>query len=227
MTRPRASSVTFVETLPKRIATRIYPVYSPLIAIKALDRPVTFEADAAAIFTSVNGVRHSPSGDGKRAFCVGAATTKAAADAGWISQMRGQTADMLVDSLLRNVPDQKLIHLSGTYTRGNIAERLTGYGIPARNVAVYQQVAQPMTTAARALVEQQTPALVPLFSPRTAGFFAAEIPRAASMRIILLSEAVKNAVDEHRYAGVTVADAPDAEAMRKAIAVVLSDLPVG
>ena len=47
------------------------------------------------------------------------------------------------------------------------------------------------------------------------------------MRIILLSEAVKNAVDEHRYAGVTVADAPDAEAMRKAIAVVLSDLPVG
>lgn len=227
MTRPRAAARAFLASLPKDITAQVTPVYSPLMAIKALGETMTFTPDDAAIFTSANGVVHGPVGDGNRAFCVGEATTKAAADAGWVAEMRGQTADMLVDSILRNKPDQKLIHLCGTHTRGNIVGRLTGYGIIAKNVAVYDQVAQPLTAEARALVAQETPVLVPLFSPRTAALFALEVPRAGSMHIILLSEAVKNELDEHMYASATVADAPDADAMRKTLSRVMSDLSTG
>lgn len=213
-------------SLPPDVLTRVTPIYSPLIAIEGLDAVVTF-TDEAAVFSSANGVAYGPLGAGRRAYCVGAATTKAAIAKGWIAEQRGQTADTLVTDLIAHPPGQPLIHLSGVHTRGDIAARLTAKGIPTRNIAVYDQIALPLTAEAHACIAREKPLMLPLFSPRTAAQFADQVPKAATVHAIALSEAVVEKVAPASYGSVTVAATPDANAMSDEIARVLYDLPSG
>jgi uroporphyrinogen-III synthase len=227
MTRPRAASKTFVQGLPAKIKARILPCYSPLMVIKGLDFDLSLAPGDAVIFTSANGVLHGPIGQGQRAYCVGAATTCAASDNGWAAQMMGLTADALVHEMLRKPLEQRLFHLSGVHTRGNIASRLTAQGMHTENIAVYDQIAQSLTTEAVALILAGKPLLVPLFSPRSAVQFANQVPQAATVHVIALSAAVAQGIDSSAYAPVRVAQRPDAGAMLAEIASALDALSLG
>ncbi|CAN0167421.1 unnamed protein product, partial [Chrysoparadoxa australica] len=226
MTRPRGAAERFVASLPPDVRDRVRPIYSPLIAIEGLDADVDFK-DEAAVFSSANGVAHGPLGAGRRAYCVGAATTRAALARGWAAEERGQTAEALIAGLIAHPPAQPLIHLSGVHTRGDIAARLTAQGIQTRNVAIYDQVAQPLTAEARAAVARGNPLMLPLFSPRTAAQFANQVPKAATVHVIALSDAVADPLVGASYGRVTVAARPDANAMSDEIARVLNDMPSG
>lgn len=227
MTRPHASSQAFVDQLPPDLRAQVTPVYSPLIGISGLDHGTVLDDGDAAIFTSSNGVAHGPEGRGRRAFCVGSATTQAAQQAGWRAEMRGISADAFVTDLLQDPPNGRLVHMSGTHTRGNIAARLSAHGMQVENVAVYDQVAQKLSTEALALLASGRTTVVPLFSPRTARIFSREAQSCSRAYVIALSKAVAQNLERTSYATVALSSAPDSCAMRAAIAAVLSDLPAG
>lgn len=227
LTRPRAASKAFLCPLPREVLDRLQPVFAPLIDIVpyAVDAPMG--AHDTAIFTSANGVAHGPEGKGRLAYCVGHATTKAARARQWTATMSGQTADELVASLMQNPPDQRLIHLSGTHTRGNIPQRLSEAGIETLSLPVYDQVPIALSREAHGLLSGTGSVLVPLFSPRTATLFASNAPARNCASVIALSDAVAQALGSFCPADLSIAAAPNAEAMRDALLKRLSDISSG
>lgn len=219
MTRPRAASEAFVRLLPKDASERIRPVFAPLIGIVACNAKVPMGPDDAAIFTSFNGVGQGPNGLGRRAYCVGPATTSAARKRGWNARELGETANELVAALLQERPDQRLFHLSGTHTRGDVASRLAQAGLLASNIAVYDQTAFELSDEACALLSRPRPVLVPLFSPRTASLFAAAAPAPATncASVIALSDTVAQALGSFCPVNLSIASAPNADAMCDAV----------
>ncbi len=195
--------------------------------IQSLDAKPDILATDAVIFTSSNGVAHAPKGRGQAAYCVGAATTEAARKAGWQAQMRGENAEQLILSLSTKPPAERLVHLSGVHTRGDICDRLSARGLQAVNIPVYDQIAQSLSPDAHKVLADRHLVIAPLFSPRTAAQFAAEVPRAQQVHAIVLSNAVAQSLEQASYATVIVSSSPDVDAMVAAIVTVLSDLPAG
>jgi uroporphyrinogen-III synthase len=227
MTRPRAAAKAFVAALPDHITSQIAVVYSPLLEIVPLRVDVPLRTSDGVVFTSANAVAHGPDGNGRSAYCVGAATTRAATTKGWAAWQCGATAEALVAHLIRTPPPQELIHLSGVHTRGDVAARLTHHGTPTRNIAVYDQLAQALTGPAKILATGAKPLIVPLFSPRSAAQFAEQVPNASAVHAITFSNAVAQSLGQASYGSVTIADTPDVIAMRVAIDAALSNLRSG
>ena len=218
MTRPLPASEAFLRTLPPDLLDRLNPVFSPLIEIVPL-HPTDPMADAdAAVFSSANGVAAAPAGHGRTAYCVGPATTAAAQAHGWDARQCGATANDLVETLTRTAPTQRLVHLSGRHTRGDVAARLTAAGLKVQHIALYDQRQCALSDQAKDSILRENRVIVPLFSPRTATQFATEVPRRASVHVIALSAAVADALGARPWGGVTIADSPDARAMGAALA---------
>jgi uroporphyrinogen-III synthase len=170
MTRPAAGSRAFVAALPDAVMERCDVVISPLIDIQPLAADLP-DCDAA-IFTSTQGVAHGPQALGRRAFCLGQATTNAATMAGWTAQQMGQDAKTLVAALTAQRPTGHLVHFSGTHTRGDVAGHLQAAGLAANSVAVYDQALLPLSDVAQNRLKGSDPVIVPLFSPRSALHFS-------------------------------------------------------
>ncbi|MEL6452895.1 MAG: uroporphyrinogen-III synthase [Pseudomonadota bacterium] len=224
MTRPRAAAMRFVRSLPGDVQLAVHPVYSPLIEIVGLAPDVTFGPGDTAIFTSANGVENSVARPGHRAYCVGHATMGAALNRGWHAIQTGVDADDMVRRLLHMRPDQRLIHLSGTHTRGNVVARLRDAGLRAERVAVYDQRLLPLTADAQAIIAKGGPVLAPIFSPRTAQQFAKTLQRPTCVHVIAMSLAVAEPLVDIGLAGVYVAAAPDARSMGAELSAVLARL---
>ena len=227
MTRARDASEAFVAALPDALRVRLTPVFSPLLDIVPRDGTPEIAPDDAALFTSANGVRYAPAGAGRRAFCVGQATTDAAEARGWKAQMAGQDADALVAELTQNPSKQRLFHLSGAHTRGQIVERLRDAGMQVTHHVLYDQHLCPLTDAAQALLTSDAPLLIPLFSPRTAAHLATTAPGLHRAHIIALSPAVAAALGDVTTASLRIAQEPDATAMHCAIGTALDRLEGG
>jgi uroporphyrinogen-III synthase len=225
MTRPHAASRSFVASLPKNLLARLKPVYNPLIKIISLKYGVSISNTEAAIFTSMNGVIHGPKGNGQKAYCVGAATTQIALEHGWAAHMYGETAEAFLSNLINNPPALDLIHLSGIHTRGNIASQLMQNGLKTKNVAVYDQITQHLKKDVNQLILSGAQMLVPLFSPRTSKQFSIQVPRAPSLQLVALSQAVAQNLDTTSYAGVIIVTAPTAAAMQSAISLWVEGQP--
>ncbi|MEL7092160.1 MAG: uroporphyrinogen-III synthase [Pseudomonadota bacterium] len=224
MTRPAAAAHGFVAGLPADVQHRITPIYSPLIDIVATQAHVDLGPDDAVIFTSANGVMHAPRGNGRLAYCIGQATTGTAQANGWRAVHRGDTAAELTESLLGSPPTAPLVLLSGVHTRGDIARTLSDAGLQARQIAVYDQILEPLTQAAQTALAAPHPILVPLFSPRTAQQFADQAQTLAHAHIIALSDAVADGIAAHAAASLSICAAPNAAAMTMAIAEALNTL---
>jgi len=122
-----------------------------------------------------------------------------------------------VTALLADAPSQHVMHLSGVHTRGAVAERLQEKGLDVVRHAIYDQVLEPLTDAALAVLESGVRVLVPLFSPRTAQHFAGQCKNANGVEIIALSHAVAEKLDGLAEAKIIVADHPDASGMMRSI----------
>ncbi|MEO0504205.1 MAG: uroporphyrinogen-III synthase [Pseudomonadota bacterium] len=217
MTRPVMASRAFVDSLPEALAIRVDAILTPLLRIEPTGADVSLAPSDAVIFTSGNGVRFAPDGAGRVAYCVGLATTRAAQDRGWVAQQSGDTAEALAQELVRKVPDQRLFHLSGAHTRGDILGRLRAAGADVHRVALYDQRTCDLTDAARRALAGDRPVLVPLFSPRTATQFFAQSPVLDRAVLLGLSDSVAACAPEPLRESVIVSAAPDATAMVKAL----------
>lgn len=164
----------------------------------------------------------------KLAYCVGDQTARAARRAGFVTQSAAGDAEALIRMILQTFPNQPLLHMCGTDTRGDVAEKLKKAGIETHTLIVYRQDPAPLTKAAKHILEGIRPVIVPLFSPRTAQIFAAQAEPIATapLYVVGLSAAVMDAVGALPCVGFETATDPNAEAMIAAVGRIADKLPV-
>lgn len=215
--RPEAQSRQLAETLATR-GVRSPVVVSPVIEIRT--REVTLSAGAELVLTSQNAVTALPPG-WRRAWCVGDSTAEAAQAAGLEAVSAGGDVEALL-RLLVEARTGRLVHLRGTHAAGNLAARLRAAGLAAEEVVGYDQVPVPLTDEAAELLAGQGPVVLPLYSPRSAELVSAHGgPWRAGVHAVAISDAAARALG--RPAHVKVAEAPNGEAMERAIVDALAD----
>lgn len=166
-----------------------------------------------AVFTSANGVRFAPPGQGRTALCVGRATTLAARQEGWVARCLGENADALIEALLQRPPTGDLVHFSGQHQRGDIVEKLRAAGLNAVRRIVYDQGLLDLSDAAQTVLSGNSKVIVPLFSPRTAAHFAHQVQPRSGLFLVALSEAVASVLPENLQQACRVAHNPTAKAV--------------
>jgi len=211
MTRPETGSRAFVAALPHAVTQSCEVIISPLIDIAPIDTDMP-DCDAA-IFTSTHGVAHGPQAMGRRAYCLGHATTQAARQAGWHAQQAGQDAETLIAALIALRPQGRLVHFSGTHTRGNVAGHLSAAALTANSVAVYDQQVQSLSNIAQKRLNGKIPVIVPLFSPRSALQFSRCAVVAAPLYLAAISTATAANCTALNHLALQIAQRPDRDTM--------------
>lgn len=234
LTRPAPQAARFATLLRDRLGEGVRIVSSPLLEPEFL-APVVPEGADALIFTSETGVEgyrriaDAPALAGlHRAWCVGDRTARAATAAGLAARSANGDAEALFTAILAAEERGPLLHLCGQETRGDLAARLTAAGVPTRAATVYRQRPVPLTEAAVSLLRGDAPVIVPLFSPRSATFFAAAAGTGrwhAPLRVAALSPAVAAGLETLIPQAVMVARHPDAAAMADAVVALFAAAP--
>ncbi len=212
LTRPQVQAERFAQAL------RDVPVViSPLMRIEQQPLDVDLTGYRGLVFTSENGVLACPDCT-LPAYCVGDRTAQAARAA----EMRAVSARGSADDLVRLIADRAvegpLLHIRGEHARGNVAGKLRSLGLRLDEVVGYRQVAQPLNEQSRKLLGGESIVILPLFSPRTARLFVADLGRVnAQVRVVAISEAVKEALSGSGFDDITVSATPDAKGMIAAI----------
>lgn len=199
--------------------------FSPLIRIAPLVDHISLGDAAALIFTSANAVDLASTVTPDRTvpvYCVGAATTQAANDAGWTAQFAGATAEEMIETLTTLGPAGPMLHLCGVHTRNAIPERLTAGGIVTTSLAIYDQIAEPLSQQAIDVLSGPLPVIAPLFSPRTARQFANQSTTGAPIWLAALSEEVAKPLKLLVYQEMLICDQPDAATMSKNIEILVN-----
>jgi uroporphyrinogen-III synthase len=155
------------------------------------------------------------------AFSVGAASARAAAEAGFtrVESAGGDVDDLgaLVTRCL-NPAAGALLHVAGSRRAGDLAGALGARGFEVRRAVLYEAVtvtALP-SDAAAALAERRLDAVL-LFSPRTAATFARLIstaglaPACRDLTAFCLSQAVAAKLTEMDWRRIAVARRPEQE----------------
>jgi uroporphyrinogen-III synthase len=155
------------------------------------------------------------------AWCVGARTAEAAHAIGLDARSADGDADALVAQIIAEQPQGLLVHLCGTHSRGEVAGRLNAAGLQAEAQPIYDQTALGAHPDLAAALGHSGPIIVPLFSPRSATLFAAAA-KGADVIPVALSPAVRAALPRELAEKAGVADSPDAPAMIRAVAAMIS-----
>jgi len=218
LTRPEAQSRAFAELVQDQAGSGVDIKISPLMRIDPT-MPEWMPEARVVIFTSVNAVAEytalSPA-KGRLAYCVGDRTAEAARAVGFDARSAGGDARALVRLVRKDAPEGPILHPTGRHTRGDVASALRQSGLNAREVVVYDQLAQPLSDPAMELLISGRPVLVPLFSPRSAAIFTAQVTGSDRMHIICMSEAVKAAMTGE-FPVVSVIEEPTGGHMLKAV----------
>jgi uroporphyrinogen-III synthase len=198
------------ETIERAREQGLEAISIPLFEIEQVEweapDPTAFDA---LLLTSANAIRHS--GGRLKALralpvhAVGAATAKAASDAGFTIASSGSAG---VDELLDGLdPGIRLLHLSGEDRRTPVNARQAIEAIP-----VYRSRAIDPPPA----LDRATSSVVLVHSPRAGERFAGIIDRAGVSRRSVSIAAISSAVSEAVGSGwemVVIADGPSDEAL--------------
>jgi len=226
LTRPRAQS----ERLARELRDQGWDVdIWPLMDIQhTLTQQPDWQGAQAILFTSANAVRATSqfTQPDAPAFCVGAATARAAWQAGYrrvenaASDVEGLIA--LVSSRLK--PEEgPLWYPHGRDTTGDLGGRLAaaGFGIEAPVAYEAAETGRPAQDIAERLAEGAYKA-VALFSPRSSALLAASLTDAqknglAATNAIAISAAAAEPLAKLGFASIIIAEGPNAGAVRAAI----------
>ncbi|WP_431301221.1 uroporphyrinogen-III synthase [Tabrizicola sp. BL-A-41-H6] len=230
LTRPLDQSLRFGAALEERFGAAVRLILSPLMRLAFVPCEIPQRDYQAVVFTSeaaVDATRQLAQDRlPKMALCVGARTAVAASAAGFAAT----SANGDVEALQRLVMTMRirgpLLYLHGRETRGDLAKWLISEGIETVSMTVYDQIAQPLSTDAEALLRHPGPVIVPIFSPRSAALLTAALPadRQATVAIAALSGAVAAKARDISTRLLRVAATPDADAMLDALELLLIDL---
>jgi len=223
ITRPEPNATRLAEALRADLPG-VEIITSPLMRIDYGGRLPAIAAGTVLVFTSRHGVagfcRLSALRD-LRACAVGCATAAEARRQGFDTIAASGDAASLLDRITADGMTGPFLHLRGAHVAADIVAALRRAGREAQEAVVYDQQAQPLSAAARAVLDGQSPVILPLMSPRSAALF---FDAAGATRAPLLVAAMSRNVAERIPAGaaqrVDVAGAPDAASMRT----VLEDL---
>ncbi len=230
LTRPLAQSVRFQREVLHALGP-MPVVISPLMAPQYLTPPIPPRPYTAIIFASVTAVdaaqRISAIGVGlpKLAYCVGDRTAMAARAAGFKPRSAQGDAVDLVAMIIAQNPTGPLLFLRGHDSRGDIGENLILAGIDTVSIVVYDQIAQPFSAEAVKVLNGPDPIAVPLFSPRSARLFRADLTRLRldpPLWIAALSPAVAAELDAKTIPRLQIARSPDSASMILALQAVMS-----
>jgi uroporphyrinogen-III synthase len=191
LTRPKVQSAKFLSECETLAGRRLPVVVSPVMRIEQTGANPDLSSYATLIFTSANGVAACEGNlYGRRVVTVGAKTCKMATKAGAIATSLGED----VEAFLARAEEIEgpALFCRGTYARGNLADRLRDKGIQTDESVVYEQTAQPLTQAARTLLQSDDNVIAPLFSPRSAKLLCENAIK-ARVRVIAMSAAVAEA----------------------------------
>lgn len=200
ITRPRAQAEGFAAKV--RAETGLTPIISPMQEIRTLGVVPDLAGITALAFTSKNGVESFAKLTDIRlpAYCVGAATTARARALGF----EAISSDGTANDLARILPTSGVLHLHGRHVRRVLSPH---------HLAIYDQVALPLSAEAKDLLASECLAAVALFSPRSAKLFAEILPRNPTTKLVLY--ALSNAVAAALPMGLSprIAPHPSAQAL--------------
>lgn len=179
LTRPRRQSEAFAAAVAEAMPGRFDVLLAPLIAIAPVPGTLDLRGLQGIVFTSANGVEQfaarSPERE-LRAWCVGDMTAAAARAAGFEAHSAdGDVNDLAALVVAANRPGAgAFLHVRGRHAAGDLVGHLTAAGVAARAAEIYDQTPLALDGPARALLAAGGPAVVGLFSPRSARIFAAQ-----------------------------------------------------
>lgn len=218
LTRPEAQSRALAKYIEDRFPKTVRCITSPLLAITPTGKLPNTSDFQALLFTSVNGVEAFITAGGatnRPCYCVGARTAQVARTAGLDAISADGSATELVALVSKNnAADGPLLHVRGTHTAGDVAEKLAALGFDVRTAVLYHQdVCDLHSQATRALADGAVDA-VTLYSPRTAQRFAEILQQnpdwpARNLTALCISENVAAEVDNLGLASVQVAQNPN------------------
>jgi uroporphyrinogen-III synthase len=217
VTRPTAQGERFAASVASAWDGPLEMIVSPLIKIVPVK--VTAPNVAAVIFTSANGVYAAAAMGlpaGLAAWCVGGRTAQAAQQSGYVPITGPGDADGLVAHLISARPAGTVAHIRGKHARGDVCARLNAAGLLCLDVVAYDQQSCALSSRAHAALNADIPVVAPLFSPRTSTILSEQGPFAATIHVIALSNAVKEAIDPALNWDIAVVSSPDGEAMIRA-----------
>lgn len=192
LTRPHEGNARLLAACEAEFGEAIPSVNAPVLEIERIGDWPDLSPYRSVLLTSANAVWGDLSG--LMAYCVGART----ADAARAANAQVKAVAMDAANLKKEQPDLHgpVIYLRGAHVSQDLAEH---YGC-AEHIT-YDQRALPLTDEARALIGGDHPALLPLFSPRSARLIAKDIigqghTPGPNLKVIALSDAVAKAWQE-------------------------------
>lgn len=219
MTRPSQVAEAFVNGLQDDLPD-LPVVYSPVMKIVPTGIPNPMGAQGL-VFTSQNAVRLFADGCLRRdlpAYCVGERTTLVARSYGFVATQVGHNAETLISDLPGRNPPTPLLHVRGTPSIGDVAQRLSDAGLMCREQEIYRQQPVPLTELALQALDSNHLILLPIFSPRSAKLVSEQVQEAlAPLVIAWMSPAVRDAWDGPVPLAQKVAAKPEAVALRQAL----------
>lgn len=214
VTRPLASATAFVERLRLQ-STKFVPIIAPAFELEPVSAGLPpFDE---AVFTSRAGVQFAPKGEQRPAWCVGTSTAQAAQAAGYRARSANGNADRLVDVILTERPEGRLLHLRGETAAGDVASRLSDSGVRCDDRVIYRKAIKEIAPEALATVHDAVVIIAPVFSAETVSILARWKLDWSYIHLVAISVKVAAAASELTPAQTTLATSPDLAAMTQAV----------
>jgi uroporphyrinogen-III synthase len=208
LTRPEDSAPTLAAALAD-IPHEAIP--APLSRIEPLDWDRALaEGVRGVILTSANAVPAVAGLAPLPAWCVGGATARAAAAAGFAARASGGDAAALIADLAAARPEGMLLHAHGADLARDLAGALGPLGVAVRSVAVYAARIVPWPEGMLARLRGRR-IVAPAFSPRSAAELSARLAGlAGQVQVVAISPAALARLDPALAAGALLAPHPEA-----------------
>jgi uroporphyrinogen-III synthase len=220
ITRPYDAAMRLATRLDGMVARGCTVIVSPVIEIAPVAATPPSKNVAGYIFTSTHGVTNCASfeiKDGASCWCVGAKTAQAARRAGFDVVTVAHDANSLAQTMQTQHPTGTLLYLRGRHVSSDLAAQLTSAGILCDEAVVYDQIAVPLSDAARRTLGGEEPVILPLYSPRSAALVMEQGPFKARILVAAISDVAAKAAKNLCPVTVKTARSPSGEAMRELI----------
>ncbi|MGY6696206.1 MAG: uroporphyrinogen-III synthase [Roseinatronobacter sp.] len=153
---------------------------------------------------------------------VGPRTAAVAREAGFSSVMQsGGDASALLADLLRDRPEEPILHLRGKHIAADIAQVLRAQGMRADSLVVYEQVSRPLSSDGWRQLEGDGDILLAVFSPRSSQLLAEMLSDPTTIRarlhLVAISQAAADAFKGISIDQCCIAAQPDGPSMLRAI----------
>lgn len=212
LTRPAESSLRILNQIKAMVGHEQNVLIAPVIKIVATQDWPDLSEYTSVIATSANAIQGPL--HGKPVFCVGARTSEAVREAGGDVRHCALDAEALTAWLQAQPDFGPAMYLRGSHVATDLVDVMRGH--PSEIVAheVYRQEQHALTDEAIQLLEGERPAILPLYSPRSARLVGEGIAQAGSnLHVIAISDAVAEIWQRVTGGTCEVADLPTGEAM--------------